>query len=169
MMNASEWAKKYADQAVNWLGLREAASDGNARKYFEGQFRYAILGVDPFEGSADAALWAERYGDMLKEAQRETRNWLAALPPGVRSAVPGGLVWWANDGADRIRPSRAATAEEIAWLRDTGALDECEATGNSTVRYPAGEVPTGRTDMALLLAMTEEEIDAGALADPDNP
>jgi uncharacterized protein (DUF4415 family) len=37
------------------------------------------------------------------------------------------------------------------------------------VRYKAGQVPKGRTDWALLDAMTEEEIEANALSDPDNP
>lgn len=39
-----------------------------------------------------------------------------------------------------------------------------------TVRYRADEVPTaGRTDWTRLRAMTEEEINAAALADDDNP
>jgi uncharacterized protein (DUF4415 family) len=43
------------------------------------------------------------------------------------------------------------------------------ATGNTFVRYPRNEVPEGATDWARLAAMTEEEIEAGALSDPDNP
>jgi uncharacterized protein (DUF4415 family) len=37
------------------------------------------------------------------------------------------------------------------------------------VRYRAGDVPPGRTDWARVRAMTEEEINAGAMSDPDNP
>lgn len=37
------------------------------------------------------------------------------------------------------------------------------------VSFARGEVPKGNTDWDRLRAMTEEEIDAGAASDPDNP
>lgn len=37
------------------------------------------------------------------------------------------------------------------------------------VRYTRENLPKGRTDWARLDAMTEEEIEANALTDPDNP
>lgn len=37
------------------------------------------------------------------------------------------------------------------------------------VRYRAGEVPKGNTDWDRVDAMAEEEIEANANADPDNP
>ena len=37
------------------------------------------------------------------------------------------------------------------------------------VRVKAGELRRGRTDFARLDRMTEEEVEAAALADPDNP
>jgi uncharacterized protein (DUF4415 family) len=37
------------------------------------------------------------------------------------------------------------------------------------VRYTRENLPKGRTDWARLDAMTEEEIEANALSDPDNP
>jgi uncharacterized protein (DUF4415 family) len=37
------------------------------------------------------------------------------------------------------------------------------------VRYKVGQVPKGNTDWARLDAMTEEEIEANALSDPDAP
>lgn len=51
-------------------------------------------------------------------AREETLEWLHALPERARMEVPGGLWWWAQ-GAP---VSRAATPEEIAWLRERGAL-----------------------------------------------
>lgn len=38
-----------------------------------------------------------------------------------------------------------------------------------TVTYSRDEVPAGATDWERLRAMSEEEIDAGAASDPDNP
>jgi len=37
------------------------------------------------------------------------------------------------------------------------------------VRYTRENLPKGRTDWARIDAMTEEEIEANALSDPDNP
>ena len=37
------------------------------------------------------------------------------------------------------------------------------------VRYTRAELPEGRTDWERLRNMTEEEIEANALSDPDNP
>jgi uncharacterized protein (DUF4415 family) len=42
-------------------------------------------------------------------------------------------------------------------------------SGRRSVRYAKGEVPPGRTDWERLASMTEDEIEAGALSDPDNP
>jgi uncharacterized protein (DUF4415 family) len=39
----------------------------------------------------------------------------------------------------------------------------------SIVRYTLSNVPEGRADWKRLVEMTEEEIDAQAAADPDNP
>jgi hypothetical protein len=114
-----EWAAKYAEQAVRWLGEPD---DNNIRwSYFEGQFRYAMLGVDPFDGSREAVEHAQWSESLMADAREETTDWLMALPPDVRATVPGGLMWWLH-GAQTPR-SRPATPEEIAWLRETGALE----------------------------------------------
>ena len=39
----------------------------------------------------------------------------------------------------------------------------------NTVRFTRSEVPESRTDWARVDAMTEEELEANAAADPDNP
>jgi uncharacterized protein (DUF4415 family) len=42
-------------------------------------------------------------------------------------------------------------------------------SGRPSVRYPGDQVPVGRTDWERLAAMTDEEIESGAMSDPDNP